>query len=101
MWLTDKKSVENSFFHGFLFHVVIVCLGAFYKYPVHIHKSCRQQVLIRQYCAARTRLELFEEVVALVIHEDECREVLHVDLPDGLHAQFRILNALDALDARL
>ena len=42
--------------------------------------------------------ELLEEVVALVIHKDECREVLNLDLPDSLHSEFRILYALDALD---
>ena len=42
--------------------------------------------------------ELLEEVVALVVNEDECREVLNTDLPDSLHSELRILNALDALD---
>ena len=42
-----------------------------------------------------------EEVVTLVIHEDEGGEVFDVDLPDSLHAKFRILNALDALNRAL
>ena len=42
--------------------------------------------------------KLLEEVVALVIHEDECREVLYLDLPDSLHSEFRILYTLNALD---
>ena len=42
--------------------------------------------------------ELLEEVVTLVVHKDECREVLYADLPDSLHTEFRILYALDALD---
>ena len=42
-----------------------------------------------------------EEVVALVVHEDEGREVFHFDLPDGFHAQFRVLDAVDAADAAL
>ena len=46
-------------------------------------------------------LELLEEVVALVIDEDECRKVLDGNLPDGFHSEFRILNALNALDATL
>ena len=46
-------------------------------------------------------LQLLEEVVALVVHEDEGGEVLNGDLPDGLHAEFGIFHALDALDARL
>ena len=42
--------------------------------------------------------ELLEEVVALVVHEDECREVLYLDLPDSFHSKFWVLYALDALD---
>ena len=45
--------------------------------------------------------ELLEEVVALVIHEDECREVLYADLPDSLHSELRVLYAFDALDVVL
>ena len=48
--------------------------------------------------ATAARLQLLEEVVALVVNKDECREVLNGNLPDGFHAKFRILNALDALD---
>ena len=42
--------------------------------------------------------ELLEEVVALGIYEDECREVLYADLPERLHSEFRVRYALDALD---
>ncbi len=45
-------------------------------------------------------LELLEEVVALVINEDECREVFNMNLPDRFHAEFWIFNTLDALDVR-
>jgi len=45
--------------------------------------------------------ELLEEVVTLVVNEDECREVFHMDLPDSLHSEFRVLHALDALDVVL
>ena len=45
--------------------------------------------------------ELLEEVIALVIDEDEGREVLYTDLPDGLHAKLRVLNAFDAPYAAL
>lgn len=38
---------------------------------------------------------LLEEIIALVIHEDECREVLDTDFPDSLHSEVRILYALD------
>ena len=46
-------------------------------------------------------LPFLEEVVALVIDDDECREVHDVDLPHGLHAEFRILQHLHLLDAVL
>ena len=46
-------------------------------------------------------LQLLEEVVALVVNEDESREVLNSDLPDSLHAKLRILYTLDALDRAL
>ena len=46
-------------------------------------------------------LELLEEVVALVVYEDECREVFYGNLPDSFHAELRILYALDALDGTL
>ena len=49
----------------------------------------------------RPRLQLLEEVVALVINEDEGGEVLDLNLPDSLHSEFGIFHALDALDARL
>ena len=46
-------------------------------------------------------LDLLEEIVALVVYKDECREILYVDFPDGLHSEFRIFYALDALDVVL
>ena len=46
-------------------------------------------------------LQLLKEVVALVIHQNECGEVFHINLPHGLHAQFGIFHTLDALDAAL
>ena len=51
--------------------------------------------------ARHPRLELLEEVVALVIDEDESREVFNCDLPDSLHAKLRIFYTLDALDRAL
>src|SRR6478735_5134683 len=39
--------------------------------------------------ADRTVVDLGEEVVALVVHENECREVFHSNLPYGLHSEFR------------
>ena len=52
-------------------------------------------------CASFTWLELLEEVIALVIDEDECWEVLNLNLPDSFHAELWVLNTLDALDAAL
>lgn len=48
--------------------------------------------------ASATRFDLFEEIVALVVYQDECGEVFHFDLPDSLHAQFGIFHTFDALD---
>ena len=46
-------------------------------------------------------LNLLEEVIALVINEDKCREVLNLDFPDSLHTEFGVLDALNALDVVL
>ena len=42
-------------------------------------------------------LQLLEEIIALVINEDECGEVLNLNLPDGFHAKLGILDALERL----
>jgi len=47
------------------------------------------------------RFQGLEEVVALVVNEDECGEVLDLNLPNCLHAKLRILYAFDALDRTL
>ena len=57
--------------------------------------------LLLAFLARSPRLQLLEEVVALVIHEDEGREVLNGNLPDSLHAELWVFYALDALDAAL
>lgn len=44
---------------------------------------------------------MLEEVVALVIYNDEGREVLHANLTNGLHAQLWEIYHLYALDAVL
>ena len=41
---------------------------------------------------------MLEEVVALIVHQDECREVLHLNLPDSFHTEFGIFHTLNALD---
>ena len=64
--------------------------------PLYVNISV---VLFLALLAWSPGLQLLEEVVALVIDEDERREVLHADLPDGFHSEVWIFNALDALDA--
>ena len=57
--------------------------------------------LLLAFLARSPRLQLLEEVVALVIYEDECREVLYGNLPDSLHTELWVLYALNALDRTL
>ena len=45
--------------------------------------------------------DALEEVVPLVVNEDEGREVFHLDLPDGFHAEFGELDDFDLLDVFL
>ena len=49
----------------------------------------------------RSRVAVGEEVVALVVDDDERREVLDLDPPDRLHAQLGVLQDLDLADAVL
>ncbi len=44
---------------------------------------------------------MFEEVVAFVIHQYECGEVLHLNFPYCLHAEFGVFHALNRLDVLL
>ena len=48
-----------------------------------------------QNAATFAGLELLEEIVTLVVYQDKCGEVLNLNLPDCLHAKFRVLDALD------
>src|SRR5665213_4591188 len=50
---------------------------------------------------ALAEIELFEEVIALVVDDDEGGEILDLDLPDRFHAEFGIFLHLDFLDAVL
>ena len=43
-------------------------------------------------------LELLKEIITLVIHEDESREILYTDFPYSLHTKLWIFHAFDALD---
>src|SRR5712672_1722163 len=51
--------------------------------------------------ACSSQIQFLEEIVALVVDHDEGREILHLDLPDRLHAKLGILHRLDLLDAML
>src|SRR3990167_10757805 len=43
-------------------------------------------------------LEVAEEIVALVVGDDEGREVLDLDAPDRFHPELRVFQHLDLLD---
>ena len=45
--------------------------------------------------------DLCEEIVALVVHQNEGGEVLHLNLPDGFHAQFRVFQQFHLPDVIL
>src|SRR4051812_13837329 len=57
----------------------------------------RTQVRVRQL----TQIQLLEEVVALVVDDDERREVNDLDAPDRFHAELGIFEHLDLVDAVL
>ena len=41
---------------------------------------------------------MLEEIIALIVDEDECGEILDFNLPDSLHSEFGILEEFDLLD---
>src|SRR5882724_12463022 len=45
------------------------------------------------------QIQLLEKVIALVVDDDEGREILDLDAPDRFHAEFGIFHHLDLLDA--
>src|SRR5215469_5889237 len=49
----------------------------------------------------RCASELREEVVALVVDDDESREIDHLDTPDRFHAELGVFDEVDFLDAIL
>src|SRR6266568_3484566 len=51
--------------------------------------------------ASLSQVQFLEEVVALVVDDDEGREIHHLDAPDRFHAEFGIFHPLDLLDAVL
>jgi hypothetical protein len=44
---------------------------------------------------------LVKEIVALVVYHDECREVLHFNLPNSFHAEFFVFKDFNLCDAIL
>src|SRR5215468_1881408 len=48
-----------------------------------------------------SQIQLLEEVIPLVIDHDEGGEILHLNTPNRLHAEFGIFDHLDLLDAVL
>lgn len=57
----------------------------------------RIAMLVRATCLG----QLLEEVVTLVVHQDEGREIFYFDFPYSFHAEFGIFYALDGLDVIL
>src|SRR6478672_12334276 len=47
------------------------------------------------------QIQFLEEIVALVVDDDEGREIHHLDAPDRFHPEFGIFHYLDLLDAVL
>src|ERR1700682_6801369 len=46
-----------------------------------------------------SQIQFLEEIIALVVDDDEGREILDLDAPDRFHAEFGIFHHLDLLDA--
>ena len=72
------------------------CLRLVYSMCVYVYAKTNLQLV-----ASAARFDLLEEVVALVVNEDECGEVLNLDFPNSFHSEFGIFNAFDALDVLL
>src|SRR5258708_12163686 len=51
--------------------------------------------------APSPQIQFLEEIIALVVDDDQSREILDLDAPDRFHAEFGIFNNLDLLDAVL
>ncbi len=60
---------------------------------VVVHEPLILSFYYRVFCLFSS-LEVLEEVVAFVVDYNEGGEVLDLDLPDGLHAEFGILQHL-------
>src|SRR6266403_88985 len=57
--------------------------------------------VVRRRSRPSAQIQFLEEVVALVVDDDEGREILDLDAPDRFHAEFGIFDDLDLLDAVL
>src|SRR6266702_2253973 len=51
--------------------------------------------------ASLSQIQFLEEIIALVVDDDEGREIHDFDAPDRFHAEFGIFHHLDLLDAVL
>src|SRR5262245_49692339 len=51
-----------------------------------------------QLLATAVGLQLLEEIVALVIHQDERREIDHLNFPDRFHAEFGVFQNFNLFD---
>lgn len=71
------------------------------KIPTRFRLGILSYKTVVQLFASATRLQLLEEVVAFVIDENEGWEVLNLNLPNGFHSEFGVLNALNALNVVL
>ena len=65
-----------------------------------MHPLTEYLCLFKQHTSFRLKQSI-KEVVTLVVDEEEGGEVDHVNLPDGLHTEFRIFQALHLLDVLL
>ena len=61
----------------------------------------KDKVLFIWTTATLLTVDLLEEIIALVIDQNECREVFHFDFVDRFHAQFWVFHAFQTLDAFL
>lgn len=66
--------------------------------PLMVLEGCMRRWFKTSELSHWALIKLFEEVVAFVIDEDEGREILHADFPNGLHTEFRVFKDFEFLD---
>src|SRR5437763_7637091 len=71
-------------------------------------ESCHKESLAtkrvlpqRPLAVTSSQIQFLEKVVSLVVDDDEGRKILDFNFPDRLHAELRIFQRLDFLDAVL